>query len=153
MTDKSYWIYPTRSWRRHCKGVSVCLPIAAVHLLICVIIRQWKTSSLLQAPAATISFSPFVTNRVFLLVEDSGVPVHRAVIALKTNGPNRKESAHFLRPAASDESDLLLHTLAAQGLLQDLYTGQSRKHQEHASDHGIRREEERISCAYLLLSK
>jgi hypothetical protein len=116
---------------------------------------KWESDSFLQSPADLTTLSPFTTNRIYMLFEDSNLPLQRAVIKLKVTPSDGEDIKYYeIEPILCPQPDSILHTLGARALLEDLERGQSELQlTKHPNDAAIRREGERLGCKFSLVSK
>ncbi|KAF4331742.1 vWA [Fusarium beomiforme] len=111
--------------------------------------RPWADDSFLQSPTDTSLLSPFVTNKVLMLFEATGLPIERAFIHLRTTNSSKRK--YMIKPSLFHAETPMIHQLVARELVRDLEHG--RHWLDHPSEALLRREGERIACKWSLVSK
>lgn len=122
--------------------------------------QRLQNSKYRQSPVDLSAISPFIRNRLFLLL-DSGDPIPELkAIVLKARGANGTDINRMVLPRQLHLPDSTIHKLAARALLGDLERGESCLHQntginamQATLDKLVRDEAVTLGCKYSLVSK
>ncbi|KAK7422355.1 hypothetical protein QQX98_001634 [Neonectria punicea] len=112
-----------------------------------------------QSPTDTSTLSPFIRNRIFMLLEDkpkTGSSLRDLVI--RTTNPAGEDICFTVPIKALEQKDTMIHKLGARALLGDLQRGQTQMQLDASGTlkmprEVVRAEGERLGCKWSLVSK
>lgn len=112
-----------------------------------------------QSPSDTSTLSPFIRNRIFLLLENKlreGALLKNLIVG--TTIPSGEEICFTTPTIALEKKDTMIHKLGARALLGDLERGQSHAQADskmtwNGTQDSVRAEGERLGCKCSLVSK
>ncbi|KND91167.1 von Willebrand factor A domain-containing protein [Tolypocladium ophioglossoides CBS 100239] len=110
-----------------------------------------------QSPCEISAISPFVRNRVFLLLDSGQQYPELEAVALNIRGPDGTVTTKRVLPKRLLQPDATIHKLAVRALLGDLERGESWLQQQNRHGAGdaplVRQEAIDLGCKWSLVSK